>query len=265
MPRIALLVEYAGRRFCGSQYQADVRTVQGELESALSVLARRPISATFSGRTDSGVHAAGQVVHCDWPDEDPDLWRINWGLNGILNGDMSIARIQMVPDGFHARYDAIERRYVYRILNRPQRSALLSDTHYFVPWPLNLTDMAEAVAVLPGEHDFMAFKSSNSDLVTSVCRVSAAELLNLGEGVLEFRVAANHFVYNMVRIVVGTLIEIGLGKRQPDSLELALSGKDRKLAGPTAPSCGLCLDSIKYPDSYKLFVPSQLAICPELR
>jgi tRNA pseudouridine38-40 synthase len=254
--RIAILVEYDGTKLCGSQYQVGVRTVQAELESALAKFARSPVTAIFSGRTDSGVHAAGQVVHFDWPEEKVDLWRLAWALNGIMGDDISVAKIQIVEDKFHARYKAISRQYVYRILNRPQRSALLRDTHHFVPLTLDLEAMAKAAGDLLGEHDFIAFKSTNSDRVNSVCQVTRAELLILSEGVLEFWIAANHFVYNMVRIIVGTLLEIGLGKKSPESIRDALTGRKRDLAGPTAPAWGLCLNSVQYPEQYNLFASS---------
>ncbi len=256
--RIAALIEYDGTKLCGSQYQVGVRTVQCELESALAKFARSPITAIFSGRTDSGVHARGQVVHFDWPEEQVDLWRLAWALNGIMGKDISVANIQVVDQSFHARYKAVRREYVYRILNRQQRSALLKDTHHFVPLALDLEAMTEAASRLLGEHDFIAFKSTNSDRVNSVCHVTRAELLILGEGVLEFWIAANHFVYNMVRIIVGTLLEIGLGKKSPESISDALTGRKRDLAGPTAPAWGLCLNSVQYPEQYNLFASSSL-------
>ena len=251
--RIALLVEYQGKRFCGSQYQVGVRTVQGELETALATYLRRQISVIFAGRTDSGVHADGQVVHFDAPASEIDLWELAWALNGILPNDMAVAKAQVVDSSFHARFSATSRRYVYRILNRPQRSAGLRDTHYWLSHALNVEKMISATSYLVGDHDFAAFKSTNADTVTSQCQVHFAELLNLGEGQLEFWIEANHFVYNMVRIIVGTLIEIGLGKKSPEGLELALKGKDRSLAGPTAPPWGLCLKSVTYPEAFDLF------------
>lgn len=251
--RVALLVEYQGSKFCGSQYQVGVRTVQAELESALSMYLRRQIGVIFAGRTDSGVHADGQVVHFDVPEGEVDLWELAWSLNGILPKDMAVASAQFVDSSFHARFSATSRRYVYRILNRPQRSASLRDTHYWLPYPLNTEKMMLAVQALVGDHDFAAFKSTSADTVTSRCQVHFAELLKLGEGQLEFWIEANHFVYNMVRIIVGTLIEIGLGKKSPESLELALKSKDRSLAGPTAAPRGLCLKSVTYPDAFNLF------------
>jgi tRNA pseudouridine38-40 synthase len=254
--RIAMQIEYDGGKFCGSQFQSGVRTVQDELEKALTVYLRSPERRRihFSGRTDTGVHASGQVVHFDATEEAAnDLWRLCWALNGILKNDLSVVRAQVVSDDFHARYKAERRTYAYRILNRRQRSALLRDNHAFIPFPLDVDLMTQTAQALVGEHDFSAFKSTNSDTGTTICRVERAQILNLGEGKLEFWICANHFVYNMVRIIVGTLIEIGLGKRPSTDLVEALTGKERHQAGPTAPPWGLCLESVEYPSKYGLF------------
>jgi len=254
--RLALLVEYFGKAFSGSQYQRMTRTVQSELENALSILLRQPIKAVFSSRTDSGVHALGQVVHVDIGNVDFDLWRFVWGLNGILPDEISVKAAKVVPSKFHARLSAIERLYVYRILNRPQRSALLRDSHYFYPYPLDYERMSLAAQILLGSHDFASFRSRNSDRGTSRCIVSEAQLLHLGEGQLEFRIAANHFVYNMVRIIVGTLIEVGSGQKSLENVKEALKQANRNLAGPTAPAWGLVLVSVRYPKSLCLFEDS---------
>ena len=256
--RTALLVEYFGKGFHGSQAQKkNIRTVQSVLEEALSTWLRlkKPIRVMFSGRTDSGVHALGQVGHFDLPadyssQQSLDMQALCWGLNGILPADVSVRAAAPVDPAFHARYSAVERKYVYRILNHKQRSPLLRDTHFFIREPLALESMQEAIACLVGSHDFAAFKSSNADRLTTVCAVSKAQLLHLGEGELEFSIAANHFVYNMIRIIAGTVIEIGLNKKATPSLELALRKRERQLAGPTAPARGLCLVSVKYPPPY---------------
>ncbi|MGD9683443.1 MAG: tRNA pseudouridine(38-40) synthase TruA [Candidatus Obscuribacterales bacterium] len=254
MPRIALKVEYRGNSFHGSQYQVGVSTVQSELEGALTTLARQEIRVHFSGRTDTGVHARGQVAHIEWPDkESPDIEALSWSLNGILSKNMAVVAAQEVDDSFHARFTALEREYVYRILNRRQRSPLLKDTHYFVRQDLDLKAMQDAALRLMGRHDFSSFRSTNADKSSPVCTVTRAQILNLGEGQLEFWIAADHFVYNMVRIIVGTLIEIGLGKKEPAAMSDALEECDRNLAGPTAPPWGLTLNSVHYPEHYHLF------------
>jgi tRNA pseudouridine38-40 synthase len=253
--RVALLLEYDGTRFHGSQYQAGVRTVQSELEKALSTFFRQQLRAIFSGRTDAGVHAAGQVVHfdLDLPPEQFDPWRFCWAMNGIMKDDLSVKAAQAVPQEFHARFSATKREYVYRILNRPQRSALLRDRYFFIPRNLDVSAMTKAAASLPGSHDFAAFRSTNADRSNTNCQVTRAELLKLPEEQVEFWIAADHFVYNMVRIIVGTLVDIGLGKRTPESLAQALLEGDRALTGPTAPSWGLTLNAVQYPEAYRLF------------
>lgn len=251
--RVALLIEYHGKNLHGSQFQLGVRTVQDELEKAVSAFIREPSRVILSGRTDSGVHAQNQVAHFDCSDQELDLWRFAWALNGILKNDIAVKGVQIVPTTFHARHSALKRQYVYRILNRSQRSALISDTHHFVSYELDCKRMQKAAQYLVGTHDFASFKSTSTDQGTSVCNVYRAELLNLGEGLLEFWIEANHFVYNMVRIIVGTLIEIGLGERSPESLQTALQGCDRNLTGPTSPARGLTLVSITYPEEFQLF------------
>ncbi len=259
MQRIALLLEYSGKNFHGSQLQDDHFTVQEEIERAVAVLARQNLRVIFSGRTDAGVHASGQVAHVDWPcDENdpaglPDLLDMAWRLNGIMGSDLSVVDMAFVPTAFHARRSAFKREYVYRILNRGQRSPLLKDTHLHVRQPLDLKAMADGASRLLGRHDFSAFRSTNSDKSSPLCVVERSELLNLREGVLEFWIAADHFVYNMVRIIVGTLIEIGLDKRDAQSISDALAKGERDLAGPTAPPWGLTLYEVSYPEEFRLW------------
>jgi len=233
--------------------------VQQAIEHGVSVLARKPLRVILSGRTDAGVHAAGQVAHVDWPCDPenkavlPDLKDITWRLNGIIGSDLAVVDMAFVPPTFHARYSAKQREYVYRILNRPQRSPLLKDNHLHLRQDLDLEAMLDAVSRLRGRHDFSAFRSTNSDKSSPICTVSRCELLNLREGVLEFWIAADHFVYNMVRIIVGTLIEVGLAKRDAQSVSSALLKGDRNLAGPTAPAWGLTLSEVSYPEEFRLW------------
>lgn len=251
--RIALLIEYSGKEFHGSQYQEGVRTVQDEIEKAFAILTKTKSRLHFSGRTDTGVSASAQVAHIDLPCphieglSKPQMFDLIWRLNGILPKDVAIAELVNVDKSFHARHSAREREYVYRILNKPQRSALLKDTHLLVRQPLDLQIMQDAAARLVGRHDFSAFRSTSDDISSPICTINRAELLNLREGVLEFWIAADHFVYNMVRIIVGTLIDIGLGKRGADAISQALLEPNRSLTGPTAPPWGLTLNAVRYP------------------
>jgi tRNA pseudouridine38-40 synthase len=253
--RIALLLEYSGKNFHGSQLQEGVATVQQEIERAVGILARQPLRVHLSGRTDAGVHAAGQVAHVDWPLAlaRPDLKDLTWRLNGIMRSDLAVVDMAFVDAVFHARFSARRREYVYRILNRPQRSALLKDTHLHIRQPLDLKAMADAASHVLGRHDFSAFRSTNGEKSSPLCDVERCEILNLREGELEFWIAADHFVYNMVRIIVGTLIEVGLAKRDALSVSEALQTGDRNLAGPTAPPWGLTLSKVSYPDEFRLW------------
>ncbi|MBU6453084.1 MAG: tRNA pseudouridine(38-40) synthase TruA [Cyanobacteria bacterium REEB67] len=260
--RIALLLEYSGKNFHGSQLQEGVATVQQEIERAVAILARQPLRVHLSGRTDAGVHASGQVAHVDWPRaensaeldlKDLDLKELAWRLNGIMRSDLAVVTMSFVRPDFHARFSARRREYVYRILNRPQRSALLKDTHLHVRQPLDLKAMSDAASRVLGRHDFSAFRSTNGEKSSPLCDVERCEILNLREGELEFWIAADHFVYNMVRIIVGTLIEVGLAKRDALSVSEALQKGDRNLAGPTAPPWGLTLSKVSYPDEFRLW------------
>ncbi len=236
--------------------------MQQDLECALTTLAKKRVPVTFAGRTDSGVHARGQVAHFDWPFEESeiDLDKLEGNLNGITGKGMSVIKSQLVPTSFNARRGAMSREYVYRILNRKHSSPLLKDTHYLVKSPLDLNLLSQAALQLQGKHNFSAFRSTSSDqreISSPVCLVERSEILNLGEGELEFWIQADHFVYNMVRIIVGTLVEIGLHKRSIESLACALEKLDRDLTGPTAPPWGLTLNSVRYPDQYNLFKNSK--------
>ncbi len=248
--------------------QHGVRTVQSELEHGLGIYFRtrgHRVPVTLAGRTDAGVHADGQVGHFDIDerfvlasglraDLSPDtLKKMAWALNGILDPDLSVWKAALATKQFHARHSAVKRGYVYRILNRDQRSALHQNYSYFLPGDLNIDAMKEACTAIIGKHDFAAFRSTNANTSSSVCTVERSELLSLGEGKLEFWISADHFVYNMVRIIVGTLLEIGLGKRPETALSQALLSQDRQQAGPTAPAWGLCLKAVTYPAEFDYF------------
>ena len=252
MPRIALLIEYIGNNFHGSQAQNNQRTVQGDLEQALLIYLKTKTTVIFSGRTDAGVHASGQVAHIDVP-SNIDLHKFIWAINGILKNDVALRKVQFVDNSFHARYSAIERSYVYRILNARQRSPLLRKTHFFISAPLDIAKMEVSSQKLIGCHDFKAFKSSNSDTSTSICTINSIKLINLHEDCLEVIVKADHFVYNMMRIIVGSLIEIGLNKLEPATIDKAIINGNRDCLGPTAPAWGLELQAVKYPPQYNLF------------
>ncbi|MBD8527985.1 tRNA pseudouridine(38-40) synthase TruA [Pseudomarimonas arenosa] len=248
--RLALAVEYDGTDFLGWQRLSHGRTVQAELESALSRVANHPIEVVCAGRTDSGVHASGQVVHFDSDAERSDYaWMM--GCNSLLPDGISVRWVRPVEENFHARYRAESRRYRYRILNRAARPGLL---HRFVAWErreLDADAMQRAAQVLLGEQDFSAFRTSQCQAKHP--RRTLKEIVVARSGLeIRIEVEANAFLHHMVRNIVGSLIPIGRGERPLEWLQELLAGKDRAVAGPTAAAQGLCFLGPRYPGHYGL-------------
>jgi len=248
--RIALGVEYDGTDFLGWQRLDRGRTVQGVLEQALSFVAAAPVAVTCAGRTDAGVHARCQVVHFEPPVERADRsWLL--GANSRLPDDVCVRWIQRLPDDFHARFSARARRYRYTLLNRPVRPAL--DAR-FVAWerrPLDVARMQAAALHLLGEHDFNAFRTVACQARNPVRSVHALSVARADEQI-HFEIQANAFLHHMVRNIVGSLLPVGLGERDPDWVRAVLAGRDRALAGPTAPSQGLTFLHPLYPQHWQL-------------
>lgn len=235
--RIALGIEYDGTDFLGWQRLSHGATVQGALEQALSLVANHPVAVTCAGRTDAGVHGRCQVVHFDT--EAPRDMR-GWVLGGCSNLPTSVAVLwaQPVSDDFHARFSARSRRYRYTILNRPVRAAL--DARY-VTWerqPLDAARMHEAAQALVGEHDFSAFRAIACQAAHARRCVLAVRVHRAGEHVY-VDIEANAFLHHMVRNIVGSLLPIGRGEQPLDWIAELLAGRNRDVAGPTAPPTGL--------------------------
>lgn len=249
MPKYIVVVEYIGTNYAGSQIQPDRITIQSELERALGTLIKSEenpsgrIKTIFSGRTDAGVHAKGQVVH--FVSEKPIVAsRFLNSLNGLLPEDISVSSIKEVPDDFHAQKSGRYRRYQYRIANRSQRSVW--DSHsLLVRKPLNVARMNEALSFLLGEHDFSSFKSSQSSNPALVCTVYKAQALKSGD-FITIEIVANRFLYNMVRTIVGTLLMIEHKNLKPGLMGEILEAKDRTKAGPTISPDGLTLVEVGY-------------------
>lgn len=250
MAKYAIVVEYIGTNYAGSQIQPNQVTIQSELERALGTLIKSEgethsgrIKTIFSGRTDAGVHAKGQVVH--FVSEKPIVAsRFLNSLNGILPKDISVSSIKEVPDDFHAQKSGRFRRYQYKIVNRRQRSAW--DSHsLLVREPLNVARMNEALSFLLGEHDFSSFKSSQSSNPAVVCTVYKAEAVKSGD-LITVEIVANRFLYNMVRTIVGTLLMIEHKDLKPGLMGEVLEAKDRTKAGPTISPDGLTLVEVGY-------------------
>jgi tRNA pseudouridine38-40 synthase len=242
---IRLLLEYDGTRYHGWQRQAEAVTIQQVLEESLERLTGEKVALIGSGRTDAGVHARGQVANFRTASAIP-LQAFHKGMNSLLPKDIAVLEALEAEPAFHARKSARAKTYEYRILNRPTRSPL--DRHYawWIEAPLDLAAMAGAAAILPGEHDFTAFRASGSDNLNPVRRVLAAEWRHDSERWLIFTVTATGFLRGMVRSLVGTLAAVGRGKAPPTILAELLESGARRLAGPTAPPQGLYLVEVFY-------------------
>lgn len=262
MKKYALVVEYIGTNYAGSQIQPDMVTIQSELEQALSTLIiggrgcrekkstpqNRLIKTIFSGRTDAGVHSKGQVVQFE-TDKPIVASRFVNSLNGLLPDDISIKSIREVDNDFHSQMSARYRVYQYKIVNRRQRSVW--DSHsLLVREPLELERMNKALTYLIGEHDFTSFKAVRTDNPAKVCIVYKAECSKLGDEII-FEIAANRFLYNMVRNIVGTLLLMERNKFEPEFMKEVLDAKDRTKAGATISPDGLTLIEVGY-EEYKL-------------
>ena len=245
MRNIRLLIEYDGTNYQGWQVQPKGPTIQGILEEKLGLLTGRPVQLFGSGRTDSGVHALGQVAHFKTQSR-MDIHTIQRALNSLLPPDIVIQKVEEVDEGFHARKHSKSKIYEYRILNRNLRSAFHRGYVWHIPQKLNLAEIRKATQSLVGEHDFSAFCTVGSPTRTTVRRVIRAEWRRGRDGLLRFEIEANGFLKQMVRSIIGTLVEIGKGKMKAVEIRMILNSKDRKEAGPTAPAQGLFLKKVKY-------------------
>jgi tRNA pseudouridine38-40 synthase len=237
-------IEYDGTEFRGWAAQPGLRTVQGELESALTTVLREPVDLTVAGRTDAGVHAWGQVASFDSEGEPPAGLARN--LNGILPGDVAVLGARATADGFDARRDARSRSYCYRVLARSTPSPFERGRSLWWPQPLDREALDACAAALPGTHDFTAFTPTETDHVRFERDVLAAEWVQESEAVLAFWVEADSFMRNMVRALVGTMLEVATGKRAPGEFAGLLAGASRERGGETAPAHGLYLASVRF-------------------
>lgn len=243
--RIAMGVEYDGTAFRGWQWQHGEPTVQAAVEAALSTVADEPLRVICAGRTDTGVHARCQVLHCDTTAPRAErAWVL--GGNTHLPGGVAFLWAREVPKDFHARFSATGRRYRYRLLNRWTRPAL--DRHRAAWWhyPLDAGRMQEAAGHLLGEHDFTSFRAVACQARHAVREIRELTVRRDGQYVV-IDIAANAFLHHMVRNIAGTLMTVGQGEREPDWVAQVLAARDRTAAGITAPPEGLTLISVDYP------------------
>jgi len=247
MRNIKAVVEYDGTNYVGFQKQPEGKSIQGELERAFSTLFASSAHVTGAGRTDAGVHAWGQVVNCDVA-SDMICYKMRWSLNGILPDDIVVKSCEDADRDFDARRDAKSRVYKYFILNRLYPSVFCGRFMHFLARKLNTTAMRAAAQYLAGGHDFSAFCASDATggNARTLERVDILREEHITEDLISIHVEGTAFLHNMVRIIAGTLIDVGLGNMPPEKVDLILHSLDRTQAGPTAPAKGLVLVEVRY-------------------
>ncbi len=242
--RVRLDLHYAGANFSGWQEQPNLRTVQGEIKRAVSYLIGRPVNVTGAGRTDAGVHARGQVAHLDLAHAG-EFERIERALDRRVPDDIRVTRARIVSPAFHAIRSATARRYHYHLLSGPD---LFQPFVWHLHRKLDRTRMDEAAAIFTGEHDFSSFcKTSSLKDDGNRCRIDLCAFEWAGDSAI-LKVRGNRFLHHMVRILTGTLVEIGRGQRPVQDAERILAARDRSAAGYMAPAAGLFLEEVTYPD-----------------
>jgi tRNA pseudouridine38-40 synthase len=251
--RIALGIEYDGAAYYGWQRQKEVISVQQKLEEALSIIANHPITVNCAGRTDSGVHGTGQVVHFD---TDADRKDVAWtlGTNANLPADIAVRWVKQVDHTFHARFSATARRYRYIIYNAPFRPGILGSglSHYHSP--LDVTLMQQAGQYILGEQDFTSFRALHCQANSPIRRIEFLNITRRADFII-IDIKANAFLHHMVRNIAGSLIEIGKGSQSVDWLSTLLTLKDRSKAAATAKPGGLYLVQVDYPEHFALPKP----------
>lgn len=245
MPRYRLTIEYDGSGYNGFQAQAGQPTVQGAIEQAVRKFSGQAVRIAAAGRTDTGVHATGQVVHVDLERDWPARTVMN-ALNAhLIEDEVSVLDATLVDDEWHARFSATGRRYLYRILNRPGRPALDHGRVWHVKKPLDAEAMHRAAQALVGRHDFTTFRDVNCQSASPVKSLDEVVVERVGEEV-RLRFAARSFLHRQVRSMTGTLVEVGVGRWSEDAVAEALAARDRARCGPVAPSTGLYLTGVVY-------------------
>lgn len=244
MKRVKIVVAYDGTNYCGWQVQPNGITIEGVLNRSLSNLLGEKIEVMGASRTDSGVHSLGNVAVFDTNTRMP-ADKIAFALNQRLPEDIVVQGSCEVPSDWHPRYQESTKTYEYRILNRTFRMPTRRLDTYFYHYPLDVEQMSEAASYLVGTHDFASFCAANAQVKSTVRTIYSCTAQKEND-IITIRVTGNGFLYNMVRIIAGTLIEVGAGKRRPEEIKDILAAENRDAAGPTAPAQGLTMMGIEY-------------------
>ena len=242
--RVKLVVAYDGTNYHGWQLQPGCQTIEAVLNRELSALLQEEIAVTGASRTDAGVHSYGNVAVFDTDTRIP-AEKISYALNQRLPEDIVVQDSVQVSDDFHPRRHKSQKTYEYRILNRTFRDPTRRLDTYFYHYPLDIDKMNQAAGYLVGEHDFKSFCSTKAVVETTVRTIYSC-VVEQEDDIIKIRVTGGGFLYNMVRIIAGTLIQVGAGIREPEEIPVILEAKDRAKAGPTAPACGLTMLGIKF-------------------
>jgi len=249
MQRIAMALEYDGRGLCGWQRQNNGITVQEHLERALGHIEDAPVTCHAAGRTDAGVHAEAMLAHADVSRERFARSPMAYvhGVNQRLHGQIRILGVRAVPAGFHARFDCRERAYRYQIWKRATAPAIQRWRHWWMPRAMNVEAMRQAAGHLPGKHDFSSFRASGCQASSPVRELREVRI-DAYDDCIAIHFRADAFLYHMVRNIVGSLVQVGIGKWKPDQMEAVLAARDRKQAADTAPAHGLYFTNAVYDD-----------------
>ena len=254
-----LNIEYLGTPYAGWQIQPNQPTVQQAIQDALTRMTNHPVKVIASGRTDAGVHAIAQVAHFRTKAAITSE-KFQEALNRILPPSITIHKCQQVPDTFHAQYDARRKRYTYRIINSNLAPAVNTDTFWHIRNPLNLAAMKKAAECLTGTHDFKSFEGAGSPRSTTIRTLFEACVHDHGQGLITLTFCGSGFLKFMVRNLVGTLVDVGIGRTSPEAFKGILGVCDRGKAGPTAPPQGLFLVHVGYDD--RPYTPRQFVDSP---
>lgn len=244
MRNIKLVIEYDGKDYNGWQKQPNKLNIQGEIERAIENITKEKVDLIASGRTDAGVHALGQVANFK-TNSNIDIEKIPIAINSQVKNSIRIKSAEEVEENFHSRFNCKKKTYRYVIDNSKYGTAIYRNIVYHMPIKLNVEEMKKAIKYFEGEHDFKAFKASGTSSKSSVRTIYKATVERKEDRVI-IELTGNGFLYNMVRIIAGTLIDVGIGKIKPEEVKEIIEKKERKNAGKTLPARGLCLLEVDY-------------------